>query len=82
MASTNPATERELHQLRGRIAALTRAVNNGERPAGDPLLEDCRRRLAEVRLARYIEETVANWPQLTDEQIDRVAGLLRGGRAS
>ena len=77
MARATPPVD--VTQLRGRIAALTRAVRNGERPAGDPALEDCRRQLAEVRLTRYIEDTVANWPRLTDEQIDRITGLLRAG---
>ena len=40
------ATLQKAH-LRARIAALTRAVRNGERPAGDPALEEC----------------TANWPR-------------------
>ncbi|OBK29533.1 hypothetical protein A5634_18165 [Mycobacterium asiaticum] len=76
MATANP----EKTHLRARNAALTRAVRNGERAADDPALENCRRQLAEIRLTEYVENIVANWPRLTDEQIDRIAGLLRSGR--
>jgi hypothetical protein len=76
MVAANPAKT----HLRARVAALTRAVRNGERPAGDPTLEECRRELAALRLAEYVEDTVRNWPRLTDDQIDSVAGLLRSGR--
>jgi hypothetical protein len=72
----------EKTRLRARVAALTRAVNNGERPAGDPALEDCRRELAALRLTEFVEETVRNWPKLSDEQLDKITGLLRTGRAS
>jgi hypothetical protein len=76
MVAANPAKT----HLRARVAALTRAVRNGERSAGDPTLEECRRELAALRLAEYVEETVRNWPPLTEEQLDHIAGLLRAGR--
>ena len=78
MASANPA----INHLLARNAALTRAVRNGERQAADKALEECRRELAALRLAEYVEETVRNCPPLTDAQIDTIAGLLRSGRAS
>lgn len=62
---------------RGRIAGLTRAVRNGERPADDPELDDARQSLAAARLASYIERTLADWPTLTTEQRDRLAQLLK-----
>jgi hypothetical protein len=76
------APKPEIRRLRGRNAALTRAVNNGERPSGDPELEEVRRELAAHRLAKYAEETVRDWPPLTDAQVDKIVGLLRSGRSS
>lgn len=73
-----PTDPRSAH-LRGRIAGLSRAVRNGERPANDPELDDCRRQLAAIKLAAAAEDIVANWPRLPDEQIDRIAALLRTG---
>ena len=80
MARATPTPE--VTRLRARVAALTRAVNNGERAADDPVLEDCRRQLAEVRLTQYVEQIVARWPRPSDEVIDKIAGLLRAGRSS
>lgn len=68
MASANA-----LHH-RGRVAALTRS-----RTPDDPDLLDARRDLRAERLAEAIESTVADWPPLTDEQVQRLRGLLRGG---
>ena len=86
------APKPEIRRLRGRNAALTRAVNNGERPSGDPELEEVRRELAAHRLAKYAEETVRDWPPLTDAQVDKIgwrgkpaeefASLAISGRAT
>jgi len=59
---------------RGRIAALTRS-----RKPDDPELIDARRALAEAKLAEHVERVVGGWPELTDEQIDRICALLRAG---
>ena len=69
----------EKAHLRAKISALTRAVRAGERPANDPVLEETRRNLAHVRTAEYAAQLVANWPALTEQQIDHVAGILRAG---
>jgi len=81
MARGVPHTPTQAH-LGARIAGLSRSVRNGERPADDPELDNCRRDLAALRLAASIRETVDNWPRLTDEQIDGIVVLLRAGRAS
>jgi hypothetical protein len=77
MARATPTPEAT---LRGRIPALARAMRNGERLADDTELQDCRRQLAEIRLTKFVEDTVANWPRPSDEVIDRIVGLLRSGR--
>ncbi len=61
---------------RARVASLSRS-----RTPDDPDLVDARRNLRAERLAEHIATQVAAWPQLTDAQLDRLAGLLRGGAA-
>lgn len=56
---------------RGRVAALSRS-----RVATDPDLLDARRALAEANLADYIKRTVDAAPPLTEEQRQRLSGLL------
>lgn len=47
---------------------------------GDPAAEqNARRELAAAKLAEYIRRTVAEAPELTPEQRERLAVLLRGG---
>lgn len=62
----------ERRRLRGQIAAASR-----HHPDTD--LRPLRRDLAAEKLADYIAEVVAEAPPLTDDQVDRIAGLLRGG---
>lgn len=73
MEDQSPNRNRE----RARVAGLTRAVRNGERPADDPDLLDAKQRLREATIAVYIEKTLAAWPPLTDEQRTRLAELLK-----
>lgn len=61
---------------RARVASLTRS-----RAHDDPDLIEARRNLKAERLAAYIERTVADAPQLTPEQRDRLALLLNPGGA-
>lgn len=69
---------------RGKIAALSRAVRNGERPADCPELRHARRELdvATViddahKLAAKARKLVETWPDLTDEQLGRIASVLK-----
>jgi hypothetical protein len=64
---------------RGRIAGLSRAIRNGERPADDPEIIDARRALRAERLADHVQQVIAEWPPLTDGQLARVAALLITG---
>ena len=71
---------------RGRIAGITRAVNNGERPANDPALNAAYLELAIISveedadtLAAKARALVAGWPDLTPEQLGRIASALPGG---
>jgi hypothetical protein len=61
---------------KSRVAALTRAVRNGERPADDPDLIDSRQQLATANIEAYIAKTLAKAPPLTDSQRNALAELL------
>ena len=74
---------------RARIAGLKRAVRNGERPANCPELTAAYRELAVVTveeeadtLAAKAAKLVADWPDLNDEQLGRIAGVLKAAGAS
>lgn len=62
---------------RARVGALTRAVRAGERPPTD--LDDAKQDLAYVRLAEHAARVVSTWPAPTDDQLQRVAAILRAG---
>ncbi len=66
----------EAAQHRGRIAALTRAIRAGERPADDPALPQARRDLHDQLLAERVEKIIADWPELPEDQQQRIAALL------
>lgn len=59
---------------RGRVAALSRS-----RSADDPELIAARQNLKTERLADHIAKVVGEAPPLTEQQRDRLAGLLRSG---
>lgn len=66
---------------RGRVAALSRS-----RQPDDPDVVAARRDLKAAKLEDYVARVVAEAPQLTVEQRDRIAALLRpsvgGGSAA
>jgi hypothetical protein len=64
---------------RGRVAALERGVRAGERQPDDPQLIEARRNLRALRLAEHVAKVLADWPKLSDEQIEKVVALLRAG---
>jgi hypothetical protein len=61
---------------RARVAALSR-----DRQSGDPDLVGARRELRAVRLEDHVTRVLAEAPPLTDEQLQRIAGLLRAAAA-
>jgi hypothetical protein len=67
---------------RARVAALERGVRAGERQADDPKLVEARQNLAALRLEEHVRKTLAKAPRPTDEQLARIAALLRAGAAS
>ncbi|TXH28701.1 MAG: hypothetical protein E6R06_00300 [Mycobacterium sp.] len=75
MAALSPAAKR----VRGQVAALSRAVRNGERPKAD--LDAAKARFQEIRDEDRFQEILAEAPKLTDEQRGRLAELLRPVRA-
>lgn len=58
-------------QDRARVASLSRS-----RTADDPDLIDARRNLKAAKLEEYVSRVVAEAPQLTPAQVDRIAALL------
>ncbi len=75
-----PVSPRVAHH-RGRVAGFKRAVKTGERAATDPAVAEAERALALALMEERAQKLVESWPDLTDEQIDRVATILRGGAA-
>lgn len=75
MAALSPAAK----QVRGQVAALSRAVRNGERPKAD--LDAAKARFREIRDEDHFQEILAAAPKLTEEQRNRLAELLKPARA-
>jgi hypothetical protein len=65
----------ELVRKRARIAALSR-----DRAEDDPELVTARRDYWAERLHDRVAEIVSKAPDFSDEQLERVAALLRSGR--
>jgi hypothetical protein len=59
---------------RARVASLTRS-----REPDDPDLVAARQNLRAERLAEHVARVLNELPPLTDQQIERVAALLRTG---
>lgn len=59
---------------RAKVASLSRS-----RTPDDPELIDARRNLRAERLAEHVAKVVAEFPPLSDEQCQRIAGLLLAG---
>jgi len=72
---------KEVARARGSVGGLKRAVKTGERRPDDPAIPAAERDLALQLLAERAKRLVATWPELSDEQVDRIAGILRGGAA-
>jgi hypothetical protein len=64
-----------LHE-RGRIASLTRS-----RKPDDPELVAARQNLKALGLEDHVRKVLASAPRPTDEQLERIAALLRAGGA-
>ena len=65
-------------QARSRLATLSRR----SMAASTDQIEDARRALAEAKIVDYVEKVVASAPPLSDEQLNRIAALLRAGGAA
>jgi len=64
---------------RSQIAGLKYAVRAGTCSPDDPRLIEAQRNLRAQCLAERIEKVVKQFPPLTDEQLERIAALLRSG---
>lgn len=60
------------NQLTGKIANSSRYTGHDSEKT-----RDLRRQLKEVKLANYITKIIAEAPPLNQEQVDRLAALLR-----
>jgi hypothetical protein len=67
---------------RAKIAALTRGIRAGERPADDPELETAYRNLRALRLEKHVRDVLATAPRPSDEQLQRIAAILLAGGAA
>lgn len=67
---------------RSRVAALERGIRAGERQPNDPQLIEARRNLRALRLEEHVAKVLADWPPLSEAQIENVASLLRAGSRS
>ncbi len=79
----------EKAHVRARVAGLKRAIRNGERTADCPELRGLEQQLAVLgvsdqadALAAKARQLVADWPDLTDEQLGRIAGVLKASGAA
>jgi hypothetical protein len=64
----------EVTQARAERATAVRLYG-----ADDPRAEQPKRRLEELKAAAHAAAIVAGWPELSDVQLDKIAGLLRAG---
>jgi hypothetical protein len=69
--------ESEARYRRNRLGGLRRY-----HPEDHPAVVEARRELDVCNLADHVAAVVAAWPDLSEEQLDAIAGLLRAGRAS
>jgi len=74
---TIPPPSPAVASTRGRVAALTRSVRNGERPESD--LIEARRAHRAAKTFDYVQKALAEAPPMTDEQAHRIAALLLAG---
>lgn len=65
---------RRLAVARGRVAAYTRS-----RTDDDPVFIAARQDLKAITLEEHIQRTVAEWPELSADQMARLAGIFRSG---
>ncbi len=79
MAATAEPSTRSWKSERGRLAAITRGIRAGERPADDPALTEAKRNLTALRLEEHVTRVLADSPPLTDDQLTRIAALLQAG---
>jgi hypothetical protein len=70
-------TDTTWQQDRGRLARLSKDL-----PAKHPDLVELRRAIRAKRLEEHVAKVVAGWPRLSDQQLDRIAELLRVGGAA
>jgi hypothetical protein len=51
-------------------------------PPGDPQLEELRQQMRGEYLLEHVKTLLQDWPPLSNDQLDKVAGLLLSARTS
>lgn len=64
---------------RGKIAALTRSISAGERPADDPALGEAYRDMRAAQVLERVHKAMDAQPSLTAEHRRYIAGVLLAG---
>lgn len=72
-----PAPSPRTAHRRARVGGLSLRRN-----PDDPELTEARRELELSKLEDHVNRIVADWPELTGEQLDRIAALLRTGEGA
>lgn len=74
----------EVARCRGRVAGYKRAIRNGERAPDDSVVTKAQQDLDVAtllsdadKLAAKARKVVDTWPDLTDEQLGRIASVLK-----
>ncbi len=67
-----------INKARSRVANEVKKAKYAGAGASTASVQDARRVLAEEKIKEYIQRTVASAPDLTVEQRDRLAQLVRG----
>ena len=73
------ATSARIAHHKARVAAIARTISAGERPADDAEYVEAKRDLNTANLEAAVLKCLAKAPKPTDEQLSRIAGLLRAG---
>jgi hypothetical protein len=69
-----PAPSSAVAHHRARVGALSR-----DRHPDDPEFVSAKRDLAAANLEEHVNRVLAGWPPLSEQQLDRIAAILRAG---
>ncbi|EPQ76925.1 hypothetical protein MMMB2_1586 [Mycobacterium marinum MB2] len=76
MPSISPAADHH----RARISGISAAIKAGKRPPDDPELNAAQQSFEQAKIDAWVDKVLASAPPLSDEQLTRLAELLRPAR--